>query len=48
MYNIENSMVRRDVRSYEWDRFDDEWESEDDWEADNFEEYGAPYDYYED
>lgn len=26
MYNIENSMVRRDVRSYEWDRFDEEEE----------------------
>lgn len=48
MYNIENSTVNRSVRSWEWDRFDEEWESEDDWEADNFEEYGAPYDYYED
>lgn len=47
MYNIENSMVRHDVRQWEWDRYD-EWEATDEWEADNFEEYGAPYDYYED
>lgn len=53
MYNIENSMVRSDVRSWEWDRFDEERVPPEDnpfidWEADNFEEYGAPYDYYED
>ena len=47
MYNIENSTVNRSVRSWEWDRYD-ERETTDDWEADNFEEYGAPYDYYED
>lgn len=47
MYNIENSTVNHSVRSWEWDRYD-EWETTDDWEADNYEEYGAPYDYYED
>ena len=26
--NIENSMVNRSVRSYEWDRYDNEYEEE--------------------
>lgn len=28
MYNIENSTVNMSVRSWEWDRFDDEYEED--------------------
>lgn len=41
MRELENSMLRRDVRSWEWDRFDDEDENEDEevFEDDDFDEF---------
>lgn len=37
MMQLENSMVRRDVRPWEWDRYDCEPEDEDE-EADDYED----------
>ena len=41
MRDLENSMLRRDIRSWEWDRFDDEDENEDEevFEDDGIEEF---------
>lgn len=41
MRELENSMVRHDVRPWEWDRFDDEDENEDEevFEDDGIEEF---------
>lgn len=41
MMGLENSMLRRDVRSWEWDRFDDEDENEDEevFEDDEIDEF---------
>ena len=41
MRELENSTVRYDVRPWEWDRFDDEDENEDEevFEDDDFDEF---------